>query len=66
MRQMRFLENKVIVSKGDVAREVYFLIHGDAHVCLHNGNCVPDNKMKKKRGKAEAADAEEDVRSLTV
>ena len=28
MRRMRFLENKEIVAKGDVAREVYFLIHG--------------------------------------
>ena len=39
MRQMRFVEDKNIVSKGDVAREVYFLIHGNTHVCLHNGSC---------------------------
>ena len=25
--------------KGDVARELYFLIHGNAHVCLHTGSC---------------------------
>lgn len=39
MRQMRFLEEKNIVVRGDVAREVYFLIHGSTHVCLHNGSC---------------------------
>ena len=43
MRRMRFLANIEIVAKGDIAREVYFLIHGNVHVCLHSGHCDGDD-----------------------